>query len=50
MLCKYKIFHKWSEYEPPKQVTGSDAGPVVAQRRYCIRCGAVDYRRVAVHN
>lgn len=46
----YPHRHRWSAYEPPKQVTGWDGGPVVAQRRECDRCKAVDYRRVRVHN
>jgi hypothetical protein len=45
------IFHKWGKYEAPKQVTeGNMTAATVGQRRVCTKCGAVDYRRVLVHN
>jgi hypothetical protein len=46
----FHLFHKWSSYELPKQINSVTNGCTVAQRRECIRCAAVDYRRVLVHN
>lgn len=44
------IVHDYGRYEPSREVTGSDGLPEVGQRRECRRCGAVDYRRVRIHN
>ena len=43
-------FHLWSAWQEPQRVTNSSGAPEVAQRRHCIRCNAVDYRRVIIHN
>lgn len=44
------IIHRFGPYEAPKQVTNSSGSPELAQRRECTHCGAVDYRRVIIHN
>lgn len=42
--------HRWGRYAPPSEVHSERDGDGLAQRRECSRCGAVDYRRVTLHN
>lgn len=42
--------HSWGRYGVEEPVGTYDEGFIIAQKRTCTRCGALDYRRVRHHD